>query len=429
MAIKSLISQTRQIKASELYSDVENMAGAEGTTYLNEDLNMLRTQIKNITGLTNWYSVPTGNIASIVSSGVATKKLIQPVQVAGTVTFAAGGVGLTGINSGVASEILNTTTDGYVYDSNITPAVNTKATVMVRDAVTNAVILDINERTIFGVLTFDGVDGGAVTGITGGLLTVKLYTDVNGTATPNDYSGSAEIIIPQRVALGSVDEAFSMVNAGFAGAVGAIELGDRMWTELDPLTGLYGVTDGTNDELGINANSGLTAAINALIPEASKARDIATAVQTVTGVTVNDTTDWALTTNLASEWDGAGVATNYLNGTTTDTNYLQAFKTLDAQLFTVATAAANASSDKIVDILVASVAQGVPVTVPGARTYLNTDKDAMDVLLNGQELISDTVAGGAGLGDYAETSTTSVTFNFPLDASDIVTYKIYKTGN
>ena len=428
MAIKSLISQTRQIKASELYSDVLDMAGAEGTTFLNEDLNMLRTQIKNITGLAAWSNVPSETLATISSSGVSTKKLIQPVQI-NSVTFTSGLLGLSGVNSGIASEILNTTTDGYVYDTSATPSVDSKAVVTVRDAISNAVIIDANENTIFGIVKFDGADGGAVTGITGGLLSVQLYTDVNGTATAATYSGLAEIIIPQRVALGDVDEAFSMVNAGFAGAVGSIELGDRMWTELDATTGVYGVTDGTNDELGITANSGLTTAINAVIPEASKAKDIAVAVQAITGVTVADTTDWSLTTDLATEFDGAGVTTNYLNGTTTDTNYLQAFKTLDTAIFTVATLAANASSDKVVDILTVGVAEGAAVTVPSAKNYLNTDKDAMDVLLNGQELISDVVAGGAGLGDYAETSISSVTFNFPLEATDILTYKIYKTGN
>lgn len=53
----------------------------------------------------------------------------------------------------------------------------------------------------------------------------------------------------------------------------------------------------------------------------------------------------------------------------------------------------------------------------------------MDVLLNGQELISDNVAGGAGLGDYSEPTISTVVFNFPLEATDILTYKIYKTGN
>lgn len=429
MAIKGLISQTRQIKASEVYSDTLDMAGAEGTAYLNEDLNMLRTQIKNITGAATWSTLPGESLSTIAASGVSTKKLIQPVQVAGTVTFVAGAVQLSGINTGTAALVGSTTVDGYVFDDAVTPAVDSKAVVMVRDSISNAVILDANENIVFGVLKFDGADAGSVTGTTGGVLSVDLYTDVNGTATPSTYAGAAEIVIPQRLALGDVDEAFSMVNAGFAGAVGSIELGDRMWSELDAATGLYGVTDGTNDELGITANSGLTAAINALIPEASKAKDIATAVQGITGVTVNSSTDWSVATDLATEWDGAGVATNYLNGTTTDTDMIQAFKTLDTAVFNVATQAANASSDKVVDILSASVAEGIAVTVPGARTYLNTDKDAMDVLLNGQELISDAVAGGAGLGDYAETSTTSVTFNFPLDASDIVTYKIYKTGN
>lgn len=429
MAIKSLISQTRQIKASELYSDTLNLATAEGVTYLNEDLNMLRTQIKNITGGAKWYTLPTQTLSAIASSGVVGKKLIQPVQVAGTVTFASGSVALSGITSGKASNITNVTTDGYVYDSNAVPAVNSKATVMVRDSISNAVIIDASERQIFGVMTFDGTDGGNVTGVTGGLLTVKLYTDINGTATPATYSGSAEIVIPQRVSLGAVDEAFSMVNAGFAGAVGAIELGDRMWKELDTATGLYTVQDGTNQELGINANSGLTTAINALIPEASKARDIAQAVKTITGVTLKESTDWSLDTNLALEWDGAGVSTRYLNGTTTDTSFLKAFKTLDTAIFNAYTLAANAASDKVVSVLTVGVAQGVAVTLPGGRNYLNTDKDSMDVLLNGQELLSDIVVGGAGLGDYAQTSITSVTFNFPLSAGDIITYKIYKTGN
>ena len=421
MAIKSLISTARQIKASELYDDTLNMTGAEGTAYLNEDLNMIRTQLKNILGEANWYDAPVGNLAAIGSSGVADKKLIQPVQV-NAVTFTTGLVTLT--LSGAGSSITNLTTDGYVYDPATTPLIDTKATVTVRDAVTNAVIVDGSENQVFGVLKYDGTDGA-----TGGNFSVQLYTDINGTATASTYSGVCEIIIPERKALGNVAENFAMTNAGFAGAVGAIELGTRDWTELDITSGLYTVTDGTNDELGINQNTDMTSAINALIPEASKAKDIATAVQSVTGVTINSSTDWSVATDLAVEWDGAGVNTTYLNGTTTDTSYLVAFKTLDNQLATVATLAANASSDKIVSILSAAVAEGVAVTLPSSKTYLNTDKDAMDVLVNGQELISDAVAGGTGLGDYVETSTTSVTFNFPLVATDVITFKIYKTGN
>jgi len=429
MAIKSLISATRQIQAPELYSDTTAMASAEATAFLGEDLNMLRTQLRLITGGAKWYTAPTTTLSALNSSGILTKKIVQPVQVAGVVTFTSGTLALTGITTGTASLMTATTIDGYVYDSTAVPLIGSLATVTVRDAVNNAVIIDTNERQIFGVLTFDGTSGGAVTGLTGGLLTVKLYTDVNGTATPATYAGTAEIIVPQRVKLTSMAEGSMMVNAGFAGAVGAIELGSRMWTELDPLTGLYTVGDGSNQELGITANSGLTTVINGLIPEASKARDIANAVKTITGVTLKETTDWTLSTNLATEWDGAGVTTKYLNGTTTDTSFLKAFKTLDNAIFAAATMAANAASDKVASILTLAVAQGVAVTLPSAKTYLNTDKDALDVLLNGQELLSDTVAGGAGLGDYAQTSITSVTFNFPLTVGDIITYKIFKAGN
>lgn len=442
MAIKSLLSQARQIKSSEKYKDINYINGlqgprelsgnmhtalvAEGTSFLEDDINNLRAQFKEIIGKTTWYDKASISLESLVAIG--TKLIIQPIQVGG-LTFAAGSTNLT-ISSGKAGSV-STSTVGYVFDSAALPSVDSKARVTLRNAVTNMPIVDSQERVIYGILTFDGVDGGTVTGTTGGQLKIKMYTDNNGVAVASTYAGAAEAILPQRIELHNASENFSMLNAGFAGSVGATELGDRIWVELDSVDGTYKVTSGNNVELGIVTNDDLTKVINKIIGEAQKARDTANVLKTFSGLTIKENSDWTLGTNLNTEWDGSGINTYYLknNSGAGTTTMMGAFKVLDNKLKVVEGLALTTDVNHQVKILTSNLAENTQLVLPNLSTVKINDKNAIDVYVNGQRLVSDFQVSGVAdgiSGDYSVASTTSIFFNFPLIAGDVISMTIYK---
>jgi hypothetical protein len=403
-------------------------ANAEAGVFLEDDLNMIRLQLNRIIGETNWYDEPNTTLAD--ASGTAGKLIIQPVQV-NALTVAAGTVD-TGLTSGTVGFVGGSTLGYVVVDESdfiASPTIDTKAIVGLRDATTNMPLIDVDENEIFGVLVTELVDGDAITA--SGDVRILTYKDVAGTATAVSYAGTVEALLPQRVALADANENFAMINAGFAGAVGSIELGDRSWVELDATDGTYklvtGVT-GENAELGLTQNVSMTDAINALIPEAQIARDTADALLTLTGGTVNTDSDWDLATSLTTAWDGDGAQTNtfYLDGSV-ESDFLLAFKTLDNELHTVQLLAENASPETVVTIVASPVSSGVSVTVASGKTYDSADQDAMAVFVNGQKLVSDAIVGGAaGSGDYTEIDNTTVTFSFNLTPNDVITYEIRK---
>jgi len=438
MAIKSLISQARQIKASEGYKDLNYVDGAqgarelsgdvhdgsvaEGTTVLEEDINNLRTQVKEIVGKTYWYDAASISLEDLTSTG--NKTIIQPVQLAGALTFSGGTVD-SGITSGTAADETGTT-KGYLFGK---AATNGKHRALLRDKVTNMPIVDADENQVFALVEAnDATDGSDLSSTK---LNIVTYTDVDGTLTAYSYDGDAEVIVPQRVGFADASEDFAMVNAGFAGAVGAIELGDRKWVALDTSDGTYKVDaeSGDNSDLGITTNDNLTKVINALITKGSIAEDQSTAAKGFLGYTQG--TDGTFNTDLDTEWDGDGVNTNYIdydagNGTT---DILGALKVLDNSLKTVEDLASSASANKQVEILTADLAEGTEWTLPNSATVKTGDKDAIDVSVNGQRLTSDfQVSGkaGDGSGDYTVSSTTGITFNFPLLTGDVAVVDIFK---
>jgi hypothetical protein len=85
MALKSLLSQARQIKSSVQQADVDLGADnasrdtlVNGAAYLEEDLNNLRSMILDITGEVKWSDIPAVTLAD--AAGAAKKLIIQPVQ-------------------------------------------------------------------------------------------------------------------------------------------------------------------------------------------------------------------------------------------------------------------------------------------------------------------------------------------------------------
>lgn len=438
MAIKSLISQARQIKASEGYKDINYVDGeqgarelsgdvhdaavAEGTTYLEEDINNLRTQVKEMVGKDFWYDAASISLEDLASTG--NKVIIQPVQLSDTITFS-GGTADSTLTSGTAADESGTTL-GYLFGAAATEG---KHRGLLRDKVTNMPVVDEDENQVLVFVEANTATDGS--DLATDTLNLVTYTDVDGTLTAYSYDGDAEVIIPQRIGFADSSEDFAMINAGFAGAVGSIELGDRKWVALDTTTGSYTVDaeSGDNTDLDITQNDDLTKVLNALISKGSTAEDSATAAKDFIGFTQG--TDGTFSTDLETEWDGDGTSTNYLdydtgNGTTT---MLGALKVLDNQLKAVEDLASSASANKQVVILDADLAEATEYTLPNDSTVLTDDKDAIDVNVNGQRLSADLQVSGTagdGSGDYTVSSTTGVTFNFPLLAGDVVSFDIFK---
>jgi len=399
MAIKSLLRQATQIRASVSQSDVD--LGTDNSdrnnvvtsaSYLEEDLNNVRSMILDITGETLWSDKPQVTLADV--AGTSNKLIFQPVQYSATGLNASADL-VTDLDAPAGlTNTTNTEDLGYVIDDSDPASVDSKAKVFLRDKATNMPILDANERQIFAIASNDGNDK----------VKLTFYTDNDGTAEAVNVTGDIEALLPSRTSLADANENFAMVNAGFADKVGAFEIGDRVYTDVNDKDG--------NPIYGFVENEDLTATINKLADKDGADIKYTNNIGTVTGVT-SDT----FATTFAT--DGA----NYLAD---DDSYYSALEKLDAQIKTNEDAIANASADKVIEIMTESIAEGTAHTLPDSKTYKNDDKDAMDLYVNGQQVVSDAIAGGAGNGDYAESSTTEVTFNFPIEIGDVLTYKIYK---
>jgi len=404
MALISKIDQLRQIKASASYADVDlgdNNADrstlVEGAASLQEDLNNIRSQILDILGsdATKWSDLPSTTLTEV--AGASKKMFIQGVQVA-----------ITGVN-GSSVELAqtnsingtaNTNDPGIVNEAHdATLAVGSKATAIIRDKATNEVIVDVDEREIFGIVQHEDPSTDE------NKLYLKFFVDDDGTLVERTITGDIEVILPDRQNLKDLSETAFFSNAGFAGAVGAFEIGDRVWKDVNS-------TDGT-PIYNFVENEDITKTINKIAAVGGPVKNLNDNISAVTGIT-SDTFNTTFKTDNADSYLEDG-----------DTLY-DAIKKLDVQAKRLQDEIDNVSADKVISIITESIAEGTAITLPDSKTYDNADKDALDVYVNGQLLVSDAVAGGDGKGDYAETSNTEITFHMPIEPGDVITYKIYK---
>jgi hypothetical protein len=404
--VRSLISQARQIRASVNQTDIdlgsENSARntiVNGAAFLEEDLNHIRSMILDITGETSWSDNPAVTLK--VAEEVTSKKLLQPIQYSGT-------IGDTDVNNLVTNldavpGITNTVdTDdlGYVVDDATTPSPGTKAYIALRDKVTNMPLLDENENTVFAVAYNDGNDK----------VQLKFFTDVDGTYTEYTMSAntSFEALLPNRQTISTINEDFAMANAGFADKVGAFEIGTRNWVDGNDNEG--------NATYGFIENEDITTVINKLAAIGVLDKNLGDNVSSVTGIDSSSFSTTFKTDNADSYFEDGD-------------SYYTAFNKIDSQLKLNEEAIANASADRIAEILTADIAENTAHTLPQSKTYQNDDKDAMAVYITGQLMISDAMAdanNSGDTGDYSETSTTEVTFAFPLETGDVIVYNIFK---
>jgi len=358
--------------------------------------------ILDITGETKWSDMPAVTLSTAASS--TNKVILQPIQYNGSVVVATSANSIaTGLVA--VAGILNTTntTDiGFIVTDSVSPAEGSKAKVSIRDAVTNQPILDSQERKVFGVAYNDGSDN----------IEIKFFV-INSSNIAEPYTFTAdttiETILPSRINLVDANEDFLMVNGGWADEVGALEVGDRVYVD-----GL--LNDGTTATYGFVTDEDITSTINKLAAIGIVDKNLGDNVSSVTGISSSTFVSTFLTDNTNSFLSDG------------DTLY-NAIEKLDAQAKINADAAASAQADKIMEIVSTQIAESVAHTLPQTKTYLNTDKDALTVYVNGQALVSNAIAdanNSGDLGDYSESSTTEITFNFPIEVGDVLVYEIYK---
>lgn len=400
MALKSLLNQARQIKASKSFTDIElgtDNAGrktlVEGQEFLEQDINVLRSMIKDITGAPEWQDLPATTLTELALT--ADKKVLQPVQYAqdginGTSIVTTLDVNIPGITNNTG-----TTDIGYILDDTAIPSVISKARVTLRDKNTNQILVNAAEKVIYGIASNNGTDK----------IQVKFYTDVNGTATEATITGDVEMILAYRERLDSISKESLLVNAGFAGSVGAFELGDRVYIDVD---------DNGTPVFGFIVDKDITETVNKLAQVAGTDKILGDNISTVSGITATNKTTFKTDDANSNLEDGD--------------NLIIAITKLDTLSNQLKEDIANVSGDEVSEILAADIAEGVEYTIPGAKTYLNTDKDAITIFLNGVKMASDLVIGdgSVGNGDYTPFSTTTIKFNLPLEATDLITCVITK---
>ncbi len=397
MGFQTRIDQLRQIRGSHNYLDnistVNEQVVAESSLTLEEDLNVIRTLLKGITGKENWYDASTINLEDSVGSSL--KKLIQPVQL-NNLNLVNGEVA-SGLTSGTVSE--NSLDNGYIIElHNATPTLSSKAIIQLRDKNTNAPLITEDEQNIIGIMFgTEGVINSSLITLEDDLI-IKTYIDNAGTLTPYNHTGNVEALIPQRVNFKDIDENALMSGSGFAGAIGSIELGDRVFTPSD-LAGYFNIQD----------DESITDVINKIIEVSSNEITLTNIISNITGIDSDYGVSWT--------------EENYISSTD---NFSQSIDKLDMALKIVENQVDNNTITTITQNIDDTIIAGTVHTIPEDKTYDNTNSESMKIYINGSRTSSDASCGGAGLGDYSETSTTEVTFNGTLVATDLVVYEIFK---
>jgi hypothetical protein len=101
-------------------------------------------------------------------------------------------------------------------------------------------------------------------------------------------------------------------------------------------------------------------------------------------------------------------------------------ETITTSLQALSTALEDANFVRIIERAASATNAGTPRTIPGGASYtLDPTNNGQNMLVFARGLLRDPgpVSGG---NEYQETSTTSVTFYFRINANDHINYLIYK---
>jgi len=430
---RSLLRQLEQIRRSALYtdavSDVNNSAVAEPTVSgsLQEDLNVIRTLMKDMKGTTDWFTTMptytnpldtdndlTADFDTIKGETLDANTIILAVADYGTLDagFTVSGTS-TGILRTIASAyalasgnmtglpiFLSVTNSGSYYDEGGNDNV-CRVDVIDQD---NNEMQDGSGNVIYGKF-YDGVDnGGAGVGTD---VYVKFFANDAETdlSTVDPAPTAVKFVYPQRKTLSGMEE-WEWLRTDFISSwEGDVELVE----DISNLWSYTGASDNVSDPTW-TANGGGSYFMLQADPT-----DLTTAIDTI-NTEVGDR-DYS--------------ATGYLTDNDTITKSLM---DLDAQVKINADGIAASSGDKFVESLSAqadiNTVHALPAAIVSAGGYTpdataGSEGKNMDVYVDGQLLAADTGSAGVNADrDYGETTTSGITFRFNVQEGRNVTYVI-----
>lgn len=435
---RSLLSQLEQIFKTETYDDdiadvnTEAVAEPSGTTFsgsadsvLEHDLNVFRTLLRQVkTGTvsgTNWYDSlgysfdPTNtdisnsetkvfDLTAIKNNTMDAKTIIVAADDSNSEAGYSVSPGSEGFLSSITTRYAtadnrvglpiysSTTNSGSYFDEG---GIDDVVAIDLLNMATASEFKDSLGNIVFGKF-HDAADYSG-TG-TGTDVYVKLYTSEGPYTTTSGDPTSLMMVYPVRKVLGDMEE-YEWVRTTF---VSSWE-GDAALVE--DLSDLWSYTGASND---------------AAYPSWT----------TVTGTPLVDSSILSLKAAIDSINYGIGDRTwttvsGYLSAGQTITDSLDA---LDQQLYSISQATDSGVVEVYVEVVASDITKGVAHDTPTTYTPESTsgrEGKNMDVFFNGQLLTPSTGLNGANYDrDYAETSTTQITFHFDVDAGSNITYKV-----
>lgn len=433
---RSFLDQLTQVAASVTYDDAVASAHVVGTaeaqSHLEGDLNILRTNMKDLKGTTNWFDEPDLSVQGIYNKQFIYKRHesgFDNVAVSGgsTTAFDTAIKGISGHNSGGG----NSTTSGVIVDT-------TRAhRLYLRDSSTQDPITDGSNNEVYGRLSY-----------VAGNYTITFYSNVSGVETAYSFSVSTNI-----------DLAFIIFSEDF----GALPWDQFLDVEFHDVAGVSGTladdsvdVDGMSfllnglttqaqvnnklDKLGSTANgegaSGIAVEdasgyytgtdIEALLDEieAQLGGDTSSTYNfTEDNVLADDDAVYAALNKLDLKWgdlassangEGASlVGIEDAGGYTTETDVEGALQELYQLIEDVS------GWDKQSETTSAPISSGTNHTLPGSMTYTPASGANLDVFYNGQLLLE------GSSNDYQEVAgspSTQIQFNFTVPTGANLTY-------
>lgn len=430
---RSLLRQLEQIRRSATYDDVvtnvysSTVAEPTVSGSLEEDMNVVRTLMKELKGGTNWYD-DLGNYfdpTDTTSVGVENKDLNLTSLKNNTLDAKTIIIAVTEDNSGANFPVSGTSTGGltslttaYALPTNRTglpifASVANNGTyhdeggsdnvcrIDMINAANDAEFDDGAGNTIYAKF-HDGADfGGAGTGTD---VFVRFYKngsvcDLTGTGVTSVY-----FIYPQRKVMSTMEE-YDWKRTEFVSSwEGDVEL-------VEDISNLWSFTGASNDDGDAGPFTNETA--NYLLQ--SGPSDLKTALDLI-----NDGVGNRMYTEDNYVVDGEGITTS--------------LDSLDMALKDVEESVAAGTSEKFVEAVASTIFKNTVHALPaalvsaGGYTPFSTagrEGKNMDVYVGGQLLAADTGANGANADrDYGETTASGVTFRFNIQTDRNITYLV-----
>lgn len=423
---RSLIRQLEQVRRAATYSDAiasaNTSAVAEPTISgsLEQDTNIIRTLLKQLKGTSTWYDDPgTYFDPTSTTSGSSSTKQMSLVNIKGNtldsktiiiaVTNNNSGSGFT-VASGTAG-ILMTTSTSYATHTNRVglPIYSSTAhvgtyhdesgsdnvcRVDLINTLTGAEFKDLSGNIIYGKLHDGSDNSGSGSGTD---VYIKFYANGSVCTLPNGDVTKVTVIYPYRKLMSSMNE-YDWQRTDFISAwEGDVEL----LADISNLWSYTGSADGTSAPTWTNTSSNYMLASN------------------------------PSTLRLAIDYINTGIG----NRVYTEHNYVTAgqaitasIDALDQAVKDAADLAAAGTTAKYVEsvstLITANSAHALPYSIlyTPCSTAGREGKN-MDIYVDGQLLAADTGTNGANADrDYAETTTSGVTFRFDIQVGRNITY-------